>query len=291
MKVVIAGASGYVGSSLASSLSSAGHDVICISRRASGSSREAVGWDRIPFALDGADAVVNLAGASIGAPFWTARRKRELRTSRIETTRALAEGIAAAEPRPAVFLTASGIDYYGDSGDQPVDEAAPAGFSFLAGLCVAWEAAAAPAPIRHVAIRTALVIGPGAPALKLMALPFRLFAGGPLGSGRQFFPWVHRDDLVAIYRRALEEASLAGALNAVAPEQLRQAEAARVFGAVLHRPSILPAPAFALRLALGEQADLLLHGQRASSSRLGGFDFAYPTLRPALENAFGRRSP
>jgi len=288
VKVVIGGASGYVGRALASSLSADGHEVISVSRSAGPSPRTAVGWDRIPSALEGAQAVVNLAGTSIGAPFWTARRKQAMRASRVETTQALVEGIAAADPRPGVFVTASGIDYYGDSGDEPVDESAPAGSSFLAGLCVEWEAAAKAAPVRHVAVRTALVLGPAAPALRMMALPFRLFAGGPLGGGRQFFPWIHRDDLVAIYRLALADTSLSGALNAVAPEQLRQAEAARTFGAVLRRPSILPAPAFALRLALGEQADLLLHGQRAISRRLDGFAFGYPTLRAALESAFAR---
>jgi uncharacterized protein (TIGR01777 family) len=150
---------------------------------------------------------------------------------------------------------------------------------------VAWEAAAA-APVRTVAVRSALVVGPGARSLELMALPFRLFLGGPLGDGRQFFPWVARDDLVRVYRLALEDESLAGPLNAVAPEQLRQREAARALGAVLRRPSLVPAPAALLRLALGEEADLLLHGQRAVSRRLAGFAFAFPELRPALADAF-----
>jgi uncharacterized protein (TIGR01777 family) len=230
---------------------------------------------------------VNLAGVPIGGPRWTTRRKQAIRSSRVETTDALVEAIRAAPRKPRVLVTASGIDYYGDSGDTLVDEAAPAGSSFLARVCADWEAAGAAAPIRHVAIRTSLTVGRGAQAIRLMALPFRFFAGGPLGSGRQLFPWVHVDDLVRIYRLAIEADSLSGPVNAVAPQQLRQREAARDFGAVLHRPAIIPAPAFALRLALGEQADLLLHGQRAVSHSLGNFEFRYRALRAALEDALG----
>ena len=152
-------------------------------------------------------------------------------------------------------------------------------------MCVAWEAAGAAAPVRHVAVRTALVVGPGAQAIRMMALPFRLFAGGPIAGGHQWFPWVALDDLVRIYRLALDDAALSGPVNAVAPEQLRQRDAAKAIGAVLHRPSLVPVPAAAVRLALGEQADLLLEGQRAVSGKLGGFEFRYPGLRPALEDA------
>jgi uncharacterized protein len=188
---------------------------------------------------------------------------------------------------PRVFVSASGIDYFGDSGDAVVDESSPPGETFLARVSVAWEAAAAKAPVRHVSVRTSLVIGPGAQALRLMALPFRFFAGGPVGGGRQWFPWIHLDDIVRLYRQAIEDESLSGPLDAAAPEQLRQREAAREIAAVLHRPSLVPAPAFALRLVLGEQADLLLHGQRAVSRKLNGFEFRYRGLRAALEDALG----
>jgi uncharacterized protein (TIGR01777 family) len=290
LKVVIGGASGYVGGALVAALLGDGHEVVALSRRTAPLAARAtrVAWDQLDAALDGADAVVNLAGEPIGAPFWTPRRKQAIRSSRIETTRSLAEAIASSATRPRVLVTASGIDYYGDTGDALADESAPPGRSFLAQVCVAWEAAAAAAPIRHVAIRTSLVIGPGAQALRLMALPFRFFVGGPLGSGRQFFPWIHRDDLVGLYRLALEDGSLSGPLNAVAPEQLRQRDAARELGAVLRRPALVPTPAFVLRLALGEQADLLLHGQRAVSRRLDGFDFRYEELRPALVESLAR---
>lgn len=289
MKVVVGGASGYLGRALSASLAADGHEVVALSRgsqRPPGASAS-LPWSEAGAAVEGAGAVVNLAGVPIGGPRWTAARKAAILSSRVETNQALARAIAGAERPPAVLVTASGIDYYGDSGEEFVDEDSPPGRSFLASICSAWEAAAAAAPVRVVAVRTALVVGPGAPALRLMALPFRLFLGGPVGGGRQYFPWIALDDLVAVYRLAIDDAGLAGAVNAVAPEQLRQREAARVLGAVLRRPSLLPTPAFAVRLALGEEAELLLHGQRARSRRLGGFDFRYLQLREALEASLG----
>ena len=285
MRVIVAGGAGYVGRALTASLAHDGHEVVVVSRLpgADGS----IGWDAAPAAVDGADAVVNLAGTAIGGPRWTPKRKQAIRSSRVETTRSLVQAIAGANTPPGVFVTASGIDYYGDSGDRLVDESSPAGSTLLAAVCAHWESVAAQAPVRHVAIRTALVVGPSATAIRLMALPFRLFAGGPLGGGRQFFPWIHLDDLVRLYRLAIDDGELAGPLNAVGPQQLRQLDAAKDFGAVLHRPAVLPTPAFALRLALGEQADLLLHGQRATSVKLGDFEFRYRALRAALEDALG----
>src|SRR5262249_50298803 len=152
--------------------------------------------------------------------------------------------------------------------DEPVDEDAPYGRSFLAALCAVWEAAGAAAPVRHVAVRASFAVGAGAQAVRLMALPFRLFAGGRLGDGRQWFPWIHLDDLVRVYRLAIDDDSLAGPIDAVSPQLLRQRDAAREFGAVLHRPSRVPTPEPVLRAVLGEQADLLLHGQRAVSRKL-----------------------
>ncbi|HEY4348261.1 MAG TPA: TIGR01777 family oxidoreductase [Gaiellaceae bacterium] len=287
MKVVVGGGSGFVGRALVLSLLEDGHDVAVASRRPSrhnGPGRT-IGWEAVGREVDGADAVVNLAGVSIGGPRWTRGRKQVILASRVDTTRAIVRAIEAAKERPGVFVTASGIGYFGDSGDDIVDEGSPQGDSFLARVCGEWEAAGAAAPIRHVAVRSSLVLGPGAPALRLMALPFRLFAGGPIGDGRQWFPWVHLDDIVRVYRRAIDDESLEGAVNAVAPEQLRQRDAARAFGSVLHRPSILPAPAFAVRLGLGEQADLLLEGQRAVTRKLDGLEFRYRGLRAALEDA------
>jgi uncharacterized protein (TIGR01777 family) len=286
-QVVVAGGTGLIGGALTASLEGDGHRVVLVSR---GLGPGRVAWDDVGAAVDGAAAVVNLAGASIGGPRWTEARKRELRSSRVDTTRRLVEAISAAERKPAVFVTASGIDYYGDTGDALVDESSPPGSTFLARLCAEWEAAAGGVPVRHVAIRTALVIARGSVALRLLALPYRFFAGGPFGDGRQWFPWIQLDDLVSVYRRALADDGLTGPVNAVAPQQLRQREAARELGAVLHRPAAVPAPAAVLRLALGEQADLLLHGQRAVSTKLEPGAFAYPELRPALEAALGPAS-
>ncbi len=284
MKVVVGGGAGYVGRALVASLRGDGNEVVIVSRNQAG----AVSWDDVGTAVDGADAVVNLAGTSIASLRWTGGRKHSIRSSRVETTQAFVKGIEAATQRPSVFVTASGIDYAGDTGDAIVDESVPPGDTFLARVCAAWEAAGAEAPVRHVAVRTPLVIGPGAEAVRLMALPFRLFVGGRAGDGRQWFPWVQLDDLVRIYRLAIDEPKLSGPLDAVAPEQLRQRDAARELGSVLHRPALAPAPAVALRLLLGEQADLLLHGQRAVSTKLGCFEFRYRGLRAAFEDAFGR---
>ena len=294
MKIVVAGGSGLIGRALVRSLLVEGHDVAVVTRRPGGRQlARSCSWDDVGAEVDGAAAVVNLAGATIGGRRWTSGRKQTIRASRVETTRTLAAAIEAAAEPPHAFVTASGIGYYGDAGDAVVDEAAPPGSDFLAHVCVEWEAAAAGGPARHVAVRTAFVIAPGATALRLMALPYRLFLGGPLGGARQWFPWIQLDDLVAVYRLAIGEDGPAGPVNAVAPQQLRQREVADEMGAVLHRPAVLPTPAALVRLAAGEQADLLLHGQRAVSSRLDGLDFRYRELRPALADALraaGRRA-
>jgi uncharacterized protein len=289
VKVVIGGGSGLVGQALVASLLGDGHDVVVLSRRpsrAAGAGRFA-GWETAPAEVDGAGAVVNLAGVSIGGPRWTRKRKDLIRSSRVDTTRALRQAIEAARVQPAVLVTASGIDFAGDAGDELVDEDAPYGRSFLAAVCAGWEAAGAAAPVRHVAVRTPLTVGRDAFAVRRMALPFRFFAGGRFGDGRQWFPWIHLDDLVRVYRLAISDETLSGPLDAVAPQLLRQRDAARDFGAVLHRPSRVPTPAPVLRTVLGEQADLLLHGQRAVSRRLNGFEFRYRALRAALEDALG----
>ena len=298
MKVLIAGGTGLIGRRLVRTLLSAEHDVVVISRGAAtdaGATR-VVSWDaRSPAGdwvaeLADSDAVVNLAGAGIGDRRWSGKRRDEIVTSRVEATSALCDAIGSLAParRPGVLVNSSGIDYFGDSGEQIVDEASPAGASFLASVCTAWEQAAEQASehgTRVVRVRTPLVLAAEAKALRLMTLPFRLLIGGKLGSGRQWFPWIHIDDLVAVLVHGIENPDVAGPINAVAPETLRQADAAHTIGQTLRRPAMMPTPAPLLRLLLGGQADLLLHGQRAQSRRLSDFDFHYPEFESALEEA------
>jgi hypothetical protein len=244
-------------------------------------------------ALADADGVVNLAGESIGSGRWTKRRKRRILESRVESTSAIINAIARlpAGARPRVLVCASGIDYAGDRPDdgEVTEDAAP-GDSFLARVCVECEAAARRAEehgVRTVSMRLAFVVGREAPALQLMTLPFRLFAGGRLGSGLQWFPWVHLDDAVGLFGVALEREEWTGPVNVVAPAVPRHAELARELGRALRRPAVFPTPAFLLRAALGEMADLLLQGQRAVPRRAleAGYAFRYPELRPALEES------
>jgi hypothetical protein len=285
MKVIVAGGSGFIGRHLVRSLVADAHDVRVVTRNPDPSDKLSLAWSRVAEEVDGSDAVVNLAGESVGGLRWTRRKRAAIRSSRVETTTTLVRAIRDSVHKPRVLVNASGIDFVGDSGDAVVAEDAAPGDTFLGHVCKDLEAATARSPVRWVTVRTPLTIGADAKAVHLLALPFRLFAGGRLGTGRQWFPWIHVDDVVGIYRRAIDDESLQGPVHAVAPQQLRQRDAAREFGCVLHRPSRLPTPAFALRALMGRQADLLLHGQRAVSDKLDGFEFRYRTLRAALEDA------
>lgn len=300
MKILIAGGTGLIGRPLTAALQADGHEVVVLTRHSAAvplpSGVRSAAWDGRSAAgawtgeLPGAGAVINLAGASIGGGRWTAARKRVLLESRTQSTGAIVGAMAALDPpaRPPVLVNASGIDYFGHhEGDEHLDESAPAGSSFLAGLCVEWEAAARRAEAlgtRVVLMRTSLVMSREALAFRLLTMPFRLFAGGPLGSGTQWFNWIHLQDMVALYQLAVTNPDLRGPVNALAPDVRREREVAREIGRVLHRPSLLPAPAFALRLLLGEQADLLLHGRVAVPARAqaAGFTFRYPQLGEAL---------
>jgi uncharacterized protein len=305
MKVLIAGGSGYIGRHLSASLQSDGHQVVVLTRGQSAPSAVSgprmVTWDGRTAdgawvsELNGADAVVNLAGMSIGSWPWTKRRMAELLSSRLGPTNAIVRAIERTPPdrRPKVLVSASGIDYYGDRGEEVVTEESSPGNSFLAQLTQEWEAAAAkaePLGVRVVRIRTAMVFGRGAPAFRLLVLPFRLFAGGPLGSGRQWFTWIHIDDHVRLYRLAIEDGRVTGPVNAVAPDVRPERDVAREIGRVLHRPAIIPAPAFALRLVLGQEAQLLLDGRHAvpAKAQSVGFQFRLGGLRQALEDTLSR---
>jgi uncharacterized protein (TIGR01777 family) len=307
-RVFVTGGTGFVGSALVEALSGRGDRVVVLSRDA------ARARARLPPGVDvvagdpgsdsgswqghlaGADAVVHLAGASIAGKRWDARYKQILRDSRVESTRHVVEGMAALpeDQRPRVLVCASGADYYpgfdgdGVGDDDDVTESAPSGESFLARMCVAWEAeaqAAAAAGARVVCMRTAVVLGERG-ALPRMLLPFKLFAGGPLGSGRQWFSWIHIEDAIRGYLFAIDEPALAGPVNLSAPDPVRFKTFTSALGRVLHRPSWLPVPGFAVKAAAGELGEYLLHGRRVVPAALQahGFVSRYPTLDNALRD-------
>ena len=307
MRVIIAGGTGYVGRHLSAAVLSEGHAVTVltrgVSREAANARPEFLHWEPASAdrgwvaALDGADAVVNLAGANIGKGRWTRRRRERLRRSRLDATAALAAAIRdlPRDRRPRTLVSASGIDVYGDRDDEQVDETAEAGTGFLAGLCVDWEAEARRAEdsgVRTVLMRTGIVLSGDSPTLRLMALPFRIGVGGPLGSGRQWLAWIHVEDVVGLYRRALDDSGICGPVNAVAPGAVRQRDFAALIGRVLHRPARARVPSPILRIALGMQADLLVHGRHAlpSVASARGYRFVYPDIEQALREAL-RRPP
>ncbi|MEO8257613.1 MAG: TIGR01777 family oxidoreductase [Acidobacteriota bacterium] len=301
MKVVIAGATGFLGQPLARALAADGQDIVILTRRTDPprptSAARFLTWrpgsHSGPWAaeIEGAAAVINLAGESIAASRWSNARKQHILDSRVQATRTLADAILGASRPPAVFISGSAVGYYGPCGDEVVTENQSPGSDFLAEVCTAWEAEAgrAESVTRVACIRTGLVIEEDGGALPRMALPFKFGAGGPLGSGSQYMPWIHRDDWVALVRWTLATATAIGPINATAPNPVTNAEFARALGRALHRPAFMPAPAFALRLALGEMADaLLLSGQRAvpaKAERLG-FRFRFTQVDDALGAIF-----
>ena len=273
-----------------------GHDVVALSRDpgrvALPAGIRAVRWDGVTVGewaahVLEAGAVVNLAGASIGDGRWTSWRKREILESRVNATRALLDAMAKEKNTPRVFVSSSAVGYYGAVESGEVTEDHPAGSGFLADVCVRWEQEALAATelgARVVLIRTGVVLGGDGGALERMMLPFRLFAGGPVGSGKQAFPWIHRDDVAGIFAFAISRNDVSGPLNAAAPESVTMKEFCAALGGVLSRPSWLPVPSFALRAALGEMADMILTGQRVVPARLTalGYTFKYPALVSAL---------
>jgi len=298
MKVVLAGGTGFIGSALVDAMLQRGDQVVLLTRDLPAAQRR---WDgkvdarlwngRDPgpwvLAVDGADAVVNLAGESVAGGRWTPERKLVLIKSRVDTTRALVAAIAQAVEKPLVFVSASAVGFYGESPSQERAEDANRGTDFLAALCGQWERDARDAEkseVRVVSTRFGVVLGKGGGALAKMLTPFKLGVGGPLGSGRQPFPWVHIDDVVGAILFVVDEAALTGPVNVTGPQTLTNAEFTKALGRALHRPAFLPAPAFALRLALGEMSSMLLGGQNAPPKKLlaRGYQFRYPTLDAAL---------
>jgi uncharacterized protein (TIGR01777 family) len=297
MKVIISGASGFIGGALAEGLRQAGAQVVTLVRRSSSDSETERRWDPAagildPSVLSGADAVINLNGRSISQGRWSAKVKDELRSSRLDPTRTIVDAIARAETPPPLLISASATGYYGDRGDETLDETSNPGTGFLAALSRDWEAAATQArseSTRVVPIRLGMVLGDGA-ALEKMLPPFRLGLGGPMGSGRQWWPWIAIDDVVGAIGHILERSAIAGPVNLVAPETVTSRDFARSLGAYLGRPAILPAPAFAIKLALGEMADaLLLSSTKAVPKVLEdtGYEFKAPTLAAAFQRILG----
>ena len=302
MRTLITGGSGLIGRALAGELAAAGHEVLVLTRdpeRAGTlpSGARAVAWDARTAAgwgtlADGARAIVNLAGENLGAGRWTEERKRRIRERRLDAGRAVVEAVRAAAQPPSVLIQASAVGYYGPRGDEPLPESTPPGNDFLAGLAREWEASTAPVEalgVRRAVIRTGVVLSPQGGALPQLLPPFRLFVGGPLGSGRQGVPWIHLEDEVGAIRFLIEQDGAAGPFNLAAPNPPSNAEFSRALGKVLGRPALLPAPALALRLLLGEMATVVLNGQRAVPQALlaQGYSFRFPDLEGALRDLLG----
>ncbi len=299
MNIVVTGGTGFIGRALCAALFHGGHRVSILTRNTGqvfhqpGVSVNPVQWNAQDTgaweqALEGADAVVNLAGAPIADARWTAARKQLITDSRVLTTRVLVRALTRRSSKPATFISASGIGYYGASDDRFLDEGAARGQGFLADLCLAWEAEALRAAefgARVVILRTGMVLEQDGGALPKMLLPFRLCAGGPIMPGSQWVSWIHRHDHIGPIQWALTTATVSGPINAVAPEPVTMNTFCEILGRVLHRPSWLPVPEFALNILLGELGTLMTTGQRVIPAKAiaGGYMFQYPTLEPALQ--------
>jgi uncharacterized protein len=297
MKVAVAGATGFVGSRLVERLQAEGHQVLVLTRDVGRAKRmfpqaevvayaplEAGDWQGT---IAGCDAVVNLAGAPIAETRWTTERKQEIMDSRKIGTQKIVEAITQANPKPSVLVNSSAIGYYGTSETATFDEDSGAGKDFLAEVCREWEAAAEQVKAsgtRLVILRTGIVLGMGG-AIAKMLLPFKMFAGGPIGSGRQWFSWIHREDMVSLILQALTQPAMSGVYNATAPHPVKMSELSQTLGQVMNRPSWLPVPDFALEALLGDGAQVVLQGQQVMPKRTieSGFKFAYETVKPALE--------
>jgi uncharacterized protein len=298
MRVLITGGSGLIGRALAANLAP-DHDVIILSRQSERITDLPAGvrverWDGRTIEgrhslADGADAIVNLAGENISSGRWTEERKRAILQSRLNAGQAVVQAVKAAVHKPRVIIQASGVGYYGPCGDEEITEDSPQGHDFLARLAAEWESSTSPVEemgVRRAIIRTGVVLSKDGSALPRMLLPFRLFVGGRLGSGRQWFPWIHIADEVGAIRFLIDKEAASGTFNLTAPGSLTNGEFSRLLGQQTRRPSFVPLPAFALRLLFGEMATALLDGQRAIPQRLLqlGFTFRFPDATSALRN-------
>ena len=300
MKIAVTGATGLIGTALSERLHKQGNEIIAISRRKNlSSSYSVVHWnvergELDTSALEGIDAVVHLAGETI-AERWSARKKALIRSSRVEGTKLLVEGLKSLSKKPSVLVSSSAIGFYGNRGDEELNESAAPGTGYLPEVCQDWEAEAARADklgMRVVRMRGGIVLSTKGGALAKMLLPFKLGLGGPVGSGRQWMSWIHIDDVVGGYHFALHQPEFHGVANLNAPRPARNHEFTKALGRAVSRPALLPAPGFALKLVFGEMAqDLLLDGQRVLPRHLeqAGFKFQYPGLDEALRDIISAR--
>jgi len=298
MRIIITGGTGLIGRKLSQIMSADGHDVIVLSRnpgKAVGmptvvrveqwNTQTIEGWGEL---VDGADAIVNLAGAGIADGRWSRERKQLINDSRLDAGNILVEAIQAAEKKPATFIQASAVGYYGtENNEQELTEESAPGNDFLAKVCIDWEISTAPIErlgIRRVILRTGIVLSNDGGAFPRMVLPFKMYAGGPLGDGEQWLPWIHIEDQAEAIYFLLKQEDASGPFNLSAPEPLINREFGQEIGRAMGKPSFMPAPAIALKLALGEMATLVLDGQRAVPKNLLdlGFSFKYPTAEAAL---------
>lgn len=304
MRIIITGGTGLIGTALARRLAAANDDIIILSRnpdKATGlpagvktvkwDGRTAQGWGHL---ADGAKAIINLAGASIaGDGFipsrWTEKRKKLIMDSRVQAGQAVVEAVNAAAAKPELVVQSSAVGYYGPHGDETLSEATGPGNDFLAQVCQAWERSTQPVVqqgVRLVVIRTGVVLSTQGGAFPLLLLPHKLFAGGPMGSGKQWLPWIHLEDEVWAIQFLIENSQAQGVFNVCAPEPVTNRQMSQAIGQAISRPSFLPVPGFALKLLLGEAASLVLDGQRQIPQRLtqSGFPFSHPDLLPAIRH-------
>ncbi len=302
MRVIITGGSGLIGSALSRQLVREGHEVIVLTRdperhrkgQVQGvrlvewDARTARGWGSL---ADGAGAIINLAGENLSSWPWSESRKQRFRDSRVNAGNAVVEAVSQARQKPGVVIQASGINYYGVQDQGIATEEDPPGDDFLSKLCIEWEASTAPVEaegVRRVVTRSGLVLSTQGGALPLMALPFRLFVGGPVGGGKQWISWIHLEDEVRAIRFLLDRQEASGVFNLTAPVAVTNAQFSRALGRAMSRPALIPVPAFALRLALGEMAIIVLEGKRVEPRRLQalGFDFRFEQADEALKDLY-----